>query len=154
MAAVHANERATSYHAVLVGIAGQGATTTTDIQKPDRIHMIMGPIEIIAVGNKAWKRSGSGWQTYPPMPVAQILSMSASPLAKKVGSCEDAGMGSWHGQPAHMFKGTTVDEGKPSVTTIYVFGDGFVHHIENTGPRGGFRGDFSNFNSTTINAPS
>jgi hypothetical protein len=154
IAAIHANDRATSYRAVLHGIGLGGANTTTEIEKPDRIHVIMGSTEIIAVGNKSWKRSGSGWQNYPPMPVAQILATSNTTFDKKLGSCVDGGMGSWHGQPAHIFKGTTMDGGKPAVTTIYVFSDGFVHHVESAGPRGSFSGDFSNFNSTNISAPS
>jgi hypothetical protein len=152
IAAAGANERATSYRAVLS--MGTTGTSTTDIQRPDRIHLTTPGMEVIAIGHKAWRRSGSGWQPFAAMPVAEILSMSKTELnSKKLASCVDAGMGLWHGQPAHIFRGTSIVDGKPSETTIYVFSDGYVHHIENKNINGGFSGDFSNFNSTVVNPP-
>ena len=70
-------------------------------------------------------------------------------------TCTDAGMGLWHGQPAHIFKASSVNaKGTVSNMTMYVFPDGLPHHMDYSstdGTSGTF--DFSKFNSTTVSPP-
>jgi hypothetical protein len=153
LAAVQANAKAKSYHSVLTN-AGVHATTTVDIVSPDRLRVFDNGVELIAIGNKAWRREGSGpWKAAPPVPVAQILNAPLAAASENGVNCVDAGMGTLDGRPAHIYKSSSVVHGKTVHATFYVLGDGFVHRFEVTSARGGSVMEFSNFNATTIDRP-
>jgi hypothetical protein len=154
LAAAHANDSAKSYRAAMTtSFRGQTTTSTVDLVLPDRFHVTEPTIEMIAIGKRAWKRTpGGAWQSMPGMEAGD-LSAGQVKVSNLAGSCVDAGMGMWHGQAAHLFRGTNVRGGKRTVATIYVFADGFVHHLDLQSSDGTIEMDLSNFNTTTVNAP-
>jgi hypothetical protein len=155
LTAARANESLRSYRAVMVtGFDGKNQTSTVDIVKPDRFHVVEPEIEMIAVGFHAWQRTGGGsWKPMPGLDGKDIFAASSVKFKPGAASCVDAGMGLWHGQPAHIYKATSLRAGKSSQTTLYVFGDGLVHHMDIATSSGNVTMDFSAFNSATVNAP-
>jgi hypothetical protein len=130
---------------------------TEELVRPSSIGVHMKNMEMIGIGNKAWMRmNGSAW-TPTKLAIGQLASMdpkSFMPHNAKV-TCTDAGMGLWHGQPAHIFKASSVNaKGTVSNMTMYVFPDGLPHHMDYSstdGTSGTF--DFSKFNATTVSPP-
>jgi len=154
LAAAHANASLKSYRAVMTtSYGGKTTVSTVDLVKPDRFHVTQPAIEIIAIGNRAWRRMGSGpWQTMPGMKVADLFATSQIKFSHST-TCVDGGMGLWHGQPAHLFKSTSTVNGKASQGTIYVMSDGFVHHMDMTASGDHFTMDFLNLNTATVKPP-
>jgi hypothetical protein len=153
----HAHDSVKSYRAVQTRTRNGGSTTSTiDIVKPDRAHMISPRIEMIVIGNRMWRRmGGTAWQTATPgIKGTDILSTMQIHTENFGGSCSDAGMGMWRGHPAHIFKGTYVTPSGTQHATAYLFGDGLVHHVDMTLSGGGTMSmDLSNFNTTSVNPP-
>lgn len=153
LAAARADDSAHSYRMVMnTSFRGQTLTTTIDLVRPNRFHLTEPGIEMIGIGKKAWKRAGSAWQPMPGFDIGDFPTAQTN-LTSWAGSCVDGGIGAWRGQPAHLFRGTSVRNGKQSVATIYVFADGFVHHVDVKSANSLVEMDISNFNTTTVNAP-
>jgi hypothetical protein len=156
LAAAHDNDSAKSYRAIMTsGLSGKTTVSTIDIVKPDRFHETGTNEEMIAIGHKAWMRMGSaGWKSLPGMDVSDLFSTTGVKFKNTNGlSCVDAGMGLWHGQPAHIYKGASTSVHGPVHSTLYVMSDGYVHHIEMTTTSGNVEMDFTNFNSASVNPP-
>jgi len=149
-----ANDKARSYRMILTSRNG---VETIDMVKPDRMHILTNGTEIIAIGNRGWARLGpnSVWKPTPAMSMSDIRSMLAAITGKQHSgdTCVDAGMGSYRGHPAHLYKGTHAGPFGPSKGTIYVFGDRLVHHIDAVSARGTLSMDFTDFNTATVYPP-
>jgi hypothetical protein len=155
LAAAQANQNLHSYRAVMVSdYGGKSETSTVDIVKPDSFHVTGSGFEMIATGGRAWRRAGSSaWESMPGMSGKDIFSTSSVDLKAHAHACVDAGMGLWHGQPAHLYKSTGTNANRSAETTLYVFGDGLVHHADITTSSGRISMDFSEFNSATVEPP-
>jgi hypothetical protein len=156
VAAYEANLGLHSYRTTLRTPAG--TQTTVDLVIPDRFHVIGKGMEMISVGNRTWMRTGSaGWSPMPGagMNTAAIFAMARQQMdVNKAGnSCVDAGLGSYAGRPAHVFKFSRVGPNGPSSGKLYVFPDGYVHHLETSSPQGPIEVDFSKFNSVAVSPP-
>jgi len=152
-APIKATESLRSYHAVVITGPGAAGQTTMDLVRPDRFHVTQPEIEIIAIGNQAWQRiDGGAWKTAPGVDGTSVFATADS--FKPQGSdatCVYAGMGLWRGQPAHIYKSASTK--RASTSTLYVFGDGLIHHVDSTTSRGRVSMDFSQFNSASVSAP-
>jgi hypothetical protein len=137
---------------------GTTETSTVEMQKPDRFHESGEGHEMIAIGNKAWMKTGDGpWTPLPgSMNAGEIVSMNPGSFTNFHGTrtCTDAGMGLWHGQPAHIYHSTYTDPKLGSSnSTFYVMSDGYIHHMDFTTSRGNSSMDFSRFNEVTVKGP-
>ena len=112
---------------------------------------------MIAVGKQAWmKMNGGPWKLMPSLAgMGSLASMDPSKDFKIQGngSCTDAGMGIWKGQPAHIYKGVSTSSHGTVTSTMYQLGDGYVHHVDVNTSSGKSTFDFSNFNSTNVSPP-
>ena len=147
---------ANSYEATISIHGKSDVQATTYIQKPDRIHVIEPKIEMIGIGSKSWMRlNGGAWQS-TPVALGGLASMDPSQFMKTKGTltCTDAGMGMWHGQPAHIYKTTSSgSKAGPGHATMYVGTDGFVRHVEFQTAKVSGSEDLSKFNAVKITPP-
>jgi hypothetical protein len=154
-AAVQTFDSLKSYRAVsTTNVGGKPYVSTTDIVLPDRFHVWEKDIELIAIGSKSWqKMNGADWQATPASGTSMDLRPDAAAFRNVGADCSDAGMGAWQGQPAHIFKSSNISERAGHlVSTLYVFSDGYVHHLEIKGADV-VTMDFSAFNSATVKPP-
>lgn len=147
---------ASSYHIAVSssrGPAGEG-----DFVKPDRMHMMMGPAEMIALPDATYVKAGGNWMKLPrPMPNALGPTLdyvkgisTGKPADLKV---EDLGMKTVDGSSFHAYK---VEPKDAAVSTVYVNGDGYVARIDAVEKGNGATSvvKFSNYNAAIkIEAP-
>lgn len=147
---------ANSYAATMSIHGKTDLQATTEIQKPDRVHVIEPKMEMIGIGSKSWMRlNGGAWHSLP-VSVGGLASMDPSEFAKTKGAmtCADAGMGAWHGQPTHIYKMTSSSSKTGTGhATMYVGTDGFVRHVEFQTAKISGSEDFSKFNAVKISPP-
>jgi hypothetical protein len=156
VAAFEANLGLHSYRTTMTTAAG--AQTVVDLVVPDRFHVSGKNMEMISVGSRTWMRIGNaGWNPMPGagMNTAAIFATARQQMdVNKAGnSCVDAGLGSYGGRPAHVFNFSRSGASGTSSGKVYVFADGYVHHLETTSPHGTIEVDFSKFNSVSVNPP-
>jgi hypothetical protein len=159
LAVSQANLKANSYRSVMnTNYDGRPNVSTVDIQKPDRVHVTSPHSEIIAIGKKTWMRSGGGpWKLMPNLTgMGDLASINPAKEFKPEGSgsCVDAGTGTWKGQPAHLYRGTSTNPRFGTVTdTMYQLSDGYIHHVDANSSHGKSSFDFTDFNSINISPP-
>jgi hypothetical protein len=148
-----------SYHAVIsMTIGGKPYVTTMDIEKPNKYHVTQPGMEVIYVGTSGWQRpTGEAWKPAPAMPV-DLTAAATDIFGKGDWNCTSAGAGAWQGQPARIYKVTgtrSVGEKRiPTAETIYMLGDGYVHHVVvNSGSDPPWTMDFTELNTATVTAP-
>jgi len=138
--------KASSYH--LVVQTSKGQKMDGDVVRPDKMHLTMGPMEMISLSDATYVKMNGSWMKMPqPMPQMQsgafsyVNTLGRSP---KDVSVEDLGPKSADGAGYHAYK-VTPSGGKPS--TVYIDGAGVVARIDVTDPDGTSIVRFSNFNA-------
>ncbi|HTW85934.1 MAG TPA: hypothetical protein VMD91_17825 [Candidatus Sulfotelmatobacter sp.] len=150
--------QATSYH---MDISAGGKTMQVDIVQPGKMHITMGPTQMIRVGDATWVFVNGHWMTIPAMAAGRAGDAFAAAGAPQQLTAHatrievtDLGMKTVDGETLHAY-GVTDPDQPQHPSTVYVGGDGLVHRMESVDASG--RTDaikFSGFNSRiTIDPP-
>ncbi len=145
--------KATSYHMAVITAKGQ--QMDGDFVRPDKMHLTMGPMEMITLADGTFVKMNGSWMRLPrPMPQMQsgaltyVEGLGRNPKDTTV---EDLGTKSVDGASYHAYK-VTPNGGKPS--TVYVDGAGLVARVDVTEGDGTSIVRFSKYNApVTIVAP-
>lgn len=147
--------QASSYHMNVQ--TSQGQKMDIDMVPPNKMHMMMGPMEMIRLASATYMKVNGNWMKMPgAMPqmtqqgaaMTYVQTLGSHPNDAKV---DDLGMQSVDGVSVHAYK-VTPNSGQPA--TVYVDGSGRPARIDVTEKNGTSVVRFSNYNATLdIQAP-
>lgn len=148
--------KATSYH---IAFETDRGTVDSDFVPPSRMHLMMGPLEMISIDNVTYLKRGDTWTkfSFPGTETltAQILQTREYAKNQANFNVSDLGPKTLDGEDLHAYQVRPKSDnptGKPA--TVYVGRDGYVHRIDATSDRGSAIVRFSKFNAPIkIDAP-
>jgi hypothetical protein len=114
---------------------GTGARSgTVDFVKPNSMHMTMGPMEMISVGETAYVKQGSGgWMkirnTAPVGPAEMANRIRDYAVKVNTLTATDLGMKNVGGESLHAYRVTSKD-GSPA--NVYIGRDGLPHRFDSS----------------------
>jgi len=128
-----------------------GETAWADYGGPGKVHMVMGPVEMIELDGVAYMKMGGTWRKLPhALPatyMADVVRTRDAALHSKDYTATDLGMKPSDGELLHAY---SVQKAGDDPHTVYIGSDGFIHRIDTNS--GYIR--FSNFNKpVNISAP-
>jgi hypothetical protein len=133
-----------------------GRHGTLDFVKPNSMHMVSGPFEMIRIGTTTYVKQGArGW-----MKIADTHGAGSDEVANRIRalaskpnsvSATDLGMKNVDGETLHAYRVTTQND--RSSSTCYIGADGLPHRID-SGQAGNSSVRISKFNAVApIRAP-
>jgi uncharacterized protein YaiE (UPF0345 family) len=69
--------KASSYH---ISAAAKGRAVEVDTEKPDKMHVVSGPMELVKIGTTTWVKAGGSWQQFNFPGLDQITSAYSGAL--------------------------------------------------------------------------
>jgi len=142
--------KASSYH---MSAAAKGRTLEVDSEKPDKMHVVSGPMELVKIGTTTWIKAGGAWRQFNFPGMDQITSAYSGALNVVQAppndvTVTDLGTKTIDGTPLHAY---SVVEKSGSATVYVDNGSGYPVRVETAD---GSSVTFSKFNSAgPITAP-
>jgi hypothetical protein len=144
--------KATSYH---IAATGKGRTMEADMMLPSKMHVYVGPMEMIKIDSTMWVKVNGSWQKLT-MPGADQMTATLNNAAAIAHTAPDdlvvtdLGMKSPAGVPLHAY--TVSNKAGNSPSTVYLDASGLLVRVESTD---GTVVTFSKFNAVPpIDPPS
>jgi hypothetical protein len=122
MAAMLQFGKMTSYH---ITATDRGSTIEADMALPAKMHVTMGPVEMIKIDSTTWVKMNGSWRQFAFPGMEQLTSSITNAVgyaSGKYGSGDmivtDLGMKSPEGVPLHAY--TVTDKAGRSPATLYL----------------------------------
>jgi hypothetical protein len=129
--AMLALDKASSYH---MSIAARGRSVEADFVKPGKMHVTVGPMEIIKIDTDTYVKINGSWKKFAFPGMDQMTDMFAGMIAQAHHTdtditITDLGMTTLEGAQLHAY--SSKNKSGTIAVTIYVDANGYPARLEN-----------------------